>query len=1509
MKKLFFMSAGLYLSLLAFCQDPGDLYLPFSNDGYYIENWVDTITTAKNLVVTPDGNLLVSGIIRQSENSTFLMMMDKNGNSMPGSIPRGFSMDFTSNPDEAAKAARVAPDGKILVAGYYLSHMYHPWIVRLLSDGRLDETFGTAGVFDVSSVNMDVQDMAIYQAGDSYNIILCGTSTTGNYPHLIMISEDGSLVPEFGTDGVTSLSASRGTFKSLSVDNENNVLYASGFVTEGAGTIIAKYNLPDGTPATAFGTDGYLVYPPLVFPGAALAQVLDKSDNTLTLFGSYKHTVGDHDMFAYRLSSSTGEVDALFGQSGWAFLRIPESNEEITAAVLQSDGKYCFAGDYSIPDGNTNLFAGRILHNGSADVEFGTNGLLIVPAVGGQFVTGLDLSPRQNIMYIAGTSVDAVSAAIFVVAYFTGYETEPEPEPVYTPIVVTNTSDEGEGSLRQAMMDADDNPGPDTIVFNIPVTDAGYNPETGVWTIVPLSETPFLEKDSTVIDGISQTINQGNTNATGPEIEICGNDVIDKCFKLNGSGNVIKGFAINRFTMYGISILDENSVVSSSYIGTDACGSEARANGTGIHLSYNSKHCVIANNLISGNSEFGISIMTDNADSNVIRGNLIGTGLSGESDLGNAHGGIHISGGSDCNIIGGSSDEDRNVISGSQGEGTESKWLGNGILLEQSDSNIITGNYIGTNKEGTLALSNSAYGIQLYKCRGNRIGGPTPAEGNVISGNIMGGVYLYNTVCSENEVTGNKIGTDITGSQPVPNDGNGIWIHYGAANNKIGPDNNIKNNGGSGILCSSENSISNEFTMNTISNHSGKGIVLENGSNQSILAPEIREVTEEYVSGNAPVASRIEIYSDNGNEGAVFEGTTTADFSGHFEWSGHVTGPYVTATATDGDGNTSEFSLPVSSTPVEPMNLVVTNTFDSGEGSLRQAIQQAEANPGTDTVKFNIPEADPGYNESQKVWVIQPLTEFSQLLTGSTIIDGTTQTKNVGDYNPSGPEIMIIGSNVTGTGLVLSSDSNTIKGLIITGFQYSAIQVMGDGNRILGNYLGCSASGTESLPNENGIGVVYGSKHTVIGGSLPEDRNVISGNRNCGILIGAPGTDSTVIKGNFIGTDYTGEDTLCNGYCGIHIVNSAAYTMIGGPAEGDRNIIAGVRNSVNLYTGNAITIEQSNYNSIKGNYIGTNHDGTAVVYNGPRGILIARGEGNQIGGPAPGEGNVISGHTWSGILIRFSESHDNRVEGNFIGTGPEGSDSLGNSFAGIEFDYGTNNNRIGPSNIIRYNGSYGVYSLYDSTSQNIITANSISHHINHGIMNDEGANDTLKCPEISGVTISGVNGTACSGCTVEIFSDAGDEGEIFEGMTTADPSGNFLWSGLVTGPYVTATATNSEGNTSEFSVPFEVSSAVDVMDYQSEPSQVLKQNIPNPFRDYTFIRFTLEEKSNMSLTVYDLIGRKIILLASGLRQAGNYEEMWDGTDTDGNPVTGGVYYCVLQTGYKVYVKKMVFTGE
>jgi len=117
--------------------------------------------------------------------------------------------------------------------------------------------------------------------------------------------------------------------------------------------------------------------------------------------------------------------------------------------------------------------------------------------------------------------------------------------------------------------------------------------------------------------------------------------------------------------------------------------------------------------------------------------------------------------------------------------------------------------------------------------------------------------------------------------------------------------------------------------------------------------------------------------------------------------------------------------------------LVVTNTQDSDEGSLRQAILDAEGRVGPDTIVFNIPVSDPGYNEVLGVWTVQLLSELPEMLYGETTIDGSSQADFIGqDTNPSGPEIEIDG---TSTGLIavgfrISSSDNTIANLLINNF-------------------------------------------------------------------------------------------------------------------------------------------------------------------------------------------------------------------------------------------------------------------------------------------------------------------------------------------------------------------------------------------------------------------------------------------------------------------------------------------
>ncbi|UCH87595.1 MAG: right-handed parallel beta-helix repeat-containing protein [Dehalococcoidia bacterium] len=227
----------------------------------------------------------------------------------------------------------------------------------------------------------------------------------------------------------------------------------------------------------------------------------------------------------------------------------------------------------------------------------------------------------------------------------------------------------------------------------------------------------------------------------------------------------------------------------------------------------------------------------------------------------------------------------------------------------------------------------------------------------------------------------------------------------------------------------------------------------------------------------------------------------------------------------------------------------------------------------------------------------------------------------------------------------------------------------------------------------------------------------------------------------------------------------------------------------------------SDYNSIKG----------MEIYNCRTGVTVKDGAHyNTIGGSSPGEGNVISGNGGSGVSIIGSGTNGNVVMGNLIGTDASGTAAMGNGHYGVVIEDGPENNTIGGTgsgegNIIAFNQWHGV-GVYDSdTTGNTIRGNSIHSNGDMGIRTSEGGNEGLAWPAITGFTP--VAGTACPNCIIDIYSDEEDEGRVYEGSTTADGDGNWSFPGSPQGPNVTATATDSFGNTSEFSDPVPVPEA------------------------------------------------------------------------------------------------------
>ncbi len=246
-----------------------------------------------------------------------------------------------------------------------------------------------------------------------------------------------------------------------------------------------------------------------------------------------------------------------------------------------------------------------------------------------------------------------------------------------------------------------------------------------------------------------------------------------------GAGNIISSNGTAGIILFRSGTA--GTVVQGNLIGTDQDGSTALPNGgTGIILD--SVDDVLiggsdpnAGNIISGNVGLGI-IAENNANRITIKGNLIGTDRTGTIALGNQQGGLRLRDVRDS-VIGGAEPEARNLISGNGG-------IGLALTGSSATRNVIQGNYIGLDRDGGLALGNSDAGV-LIEASNNRIGGTGAGEGNVISGNRTTGLRIRTGAAASNIVQGNYIGTDQTGQQILGNGEDGVLL-FNAPRNVIG---------------------------------------------------------------------------------------------------------------------------------------------------------------------------------------------------------------------------------------------------------------------------------------------------------------------------------------------------------------------------------------------------------------------------------------------------------------------------------------------------------------------------------------------------------------------------------------------------------------------------------------------------------------------------------------------------------------------------------------------------
>jgi hypothetical protein len=646
---------------------------------------------------------------------------------------------------------------------------------------------------------------------------------------------------------------------------------------------------------------------------------------------------------------------------------------------------------------------------------------------------------------------------------------------------------------------------------------------------------------------------------------------------VQGTGNLISGNSGTGVTING----SENTVEGNS-IGTTLDGMSALGNGwAGVFVDNGADNLIggaeaAARNVISGNATgMGVYVFGPLATGNQVAGNFVGVGRDGATDLGNSRGvavgGDHGHGfGAPGNLIGGTTEAERNVISGN--------YYSN-VSLGRTLGTTVQGNIIGMDWTGTLSLERTRIGVSVYDDRNSLIGGVEPGAGNLVAG------CLWNVYVAGRWVDGGSVGTRVQGNRigmPFLDNQWGVYVDAhdqyhpplevndiliggsepGAGNqilgnwkqqimvrgpnahnvtiqgNTIGPDepnaypygdgvlvedasgvviggtesgqaNTIAFNPGAGVIVTGENSVGNSIRGNSIFDNGGLGIDL---GGDGITRNDIRDLdTGPNDQQNIPQISLAETGSRTRVAGVLhsmpsssftvdFYTITERDPSGHGEgrrWldeavvatdaNGYgswdvvldavtVEGELITATATNAIGSTSEFSQSISD-DVPANTLVVTNTNDSGIGSLRQAIVAANQIPGSDPVHiwFRLHNNDPrfldidshlpGGDTLPDVYRFSPLSALPPLTRGNVSIDGESQFRLSGrGKNPFGPMIVLSGSEITSTanGLHLDSGGNHVHGLTIQQFAGAGILVTGEDNTITGSFIGTSALGDAS---------------------------------------------------------------------------------------------------------------------------------------------------------------------------------------------------------------------------------------------------------------------------------------------------------------------------------------------------------------------------------------------------------------------------------------------------------------
>ena len=628
------------------------------------------------------------------------------------------------------------------------------------------------------------------------------------------------------------------------------------------------------------------------------------------------------------------------------------------------------------------------------------------------------------------------------------------------------------------------------------------------------------------------------------------------------------------------------------------------------------------------------------------------------------------------------------------------KNLQNGILIGPGGMgmNVVMGNTIAQN-EGN--------GIEVSNVNNNIIGGTVTGARNFIFGNIQDGILITGDFASGNSVEGNWIGTDPTGAGAFGNTKNGIEIDAGGPDTiggtSVEAQNVISGNLEDGVLISS---FEHDFLVE--GNYIGTDASGMTALHKQAVGVDIVSGAYDTVAGNLI----------SGNQG---DGISLSANASNNKILGNSIGTDKNGNGSLGNGGNGIEIIAGSSNTIGGPNYV------NPDGTVTRTLGNIiSGNTGNGiSISGNFPPSTAG-----------------NTVQGNFIGTDATGTKALGNggngLEIDGGKPNTIGGTSNTIGGTTPAERNVISGNDEDGILISSSHT--SGNLVEGNLIGTNLTGACPIPNKDNGVEIDSSNSNKIGGTTATARNVISGNGNDGVLIGAG--SKNVVAGNYIGTNLVGiapiggipaNDPRGNVGNGVEITSGAGNT-IGGTSDIIDGTIAGAGNLISGNEAAGVLIEtQSDSNTVQGNFIGTKASGLEAVPNSGDGIQLSMTSNNLIGGPndvdAAGNvartlGNVISGNYGSGISFNNS-STGNDIEGNWIGTDASGLHALpntntptagnppthpGNLGYGIDMSKAYSNTIGGTTaacrNVISGNAGSGIFFAID-TNGNMILGNFI----------------------------------------------------------------------------------------------------------------------------------------------------------------------------------------------------------